>query len=293
MQKIAIFGRNIKESSLPGIKKFFKSIVLFPFEIYVYKPFAESLINNKIALSSQYHTFTNHNQLSNDFKVFYSLGGDGTFLESVQYVRDKEIPIAGINAGRLGFLANISQDEICESFKNILEENYSIERRSLLKFHCEDNPFCEFSYAFNEVTVQKHDSSLITIDTYIDGILLNKYWADGLIISTPSGSTAYSLSTGGPIVEPECRNIIISPIASHNLTVRPIVIPDYKKIELKITSRSDKFLVTIDSRSFVFGIQKKIKIELADFNIKIIKLPNHTYYDTIRKKLMWGVDIRN
>lgn len=291
--KIAVFGRKFDPCFGSVLKLFIEKLNKHGAEIHIYKPFNEFLLNNNDLELSENCLFDKPDQITPDFNFFFSLGGDGTFLESVTYVRNKGIPIIGINTGRLGFLANIAQEEITSSIDNLINGNFTIEERSLIQFDSVDNPFSDFPFALNEITVQKKDASLITIDAFVDGQELNKYWADGLITSTPTGSTAYSLGTGGPIVAPDCKALIISPIASHNLTVRPIVITDDREIKLKINSRSGKFIVTLDSRTKEFKSGTEICLKLANYKVKIARLPNHTFFSTIRKKLMWGADIRN
>lgn len=291
--KVAIFGRRIDPAYKEGIDIFFSSIKKYHLNLYLHEKFVEHLAGMGVALSFEYNLFSQAQDITSDFKLFFSLGGDGTLLESIRYVQDKGIPIAGINTGRLGFLANISQDEIEESVSMLVEGKYGIDSRTLLSFHCENNPFFAFPYALNEITIQKHDTSLISIETTIDGEEVNRYWADGLILSTPTGSTAYSLSTGGPIVSPDVKAIIIAPIASHNLSVRPLIIPHHQTIGLRASSRSGKYLVTLDSQSKVFDCDYLLEVRLAPFEIALACLPNHSFFQTIRKKLMWGVDIRN
>lgn len=239
--------------------------------------------------------FSQHSDLDKNVDYFFSIGGDGTFLDAVTLVQDSGVPIVGVNSGRLGFMADIARDEIPAAISNILEGNYSIEERTLLKVQTESNGlFKDFNYGLNEFTVHKKDSaSMITIHTYIDGEYLNSYWADGLIISTPTGSTAYSLSVGGPILIPNTQNFVISPISPHNLTVRPIVVPNYQEITLKVEGRSDSYLASLDSRSVSFEALNELKISKADFKIKVLKLKSHSFYSTLRNKLMWGVDKRN
>ncbi|WP_372644489.1 NAD kinase, partial [Ancylomarina sp.] len=217
------------------------------------------------------------------------------FLDAVTVVQDSGIPIVGVNSGRLGFMADIAREEIPAAISDIFEGNYSIEERTLLKVQTKDNGlFKDFNYALNEFTVHKKDSaSMITIHTYIDGEYLNSYWADGLIIATPTGSTAYSLSVGGPILIPNTQNFVISPISPHNLTVRPIVLPNHQEITLKVEGRSDSYLASLDSRSVSFEALNELKISKADFKIKVLKLKTHSFYSTLRNKLMWGVDKRN
>jgi NAD+ kinase len=292
--KIAVFGRKFEKSlEETGLFVFFDKLCQYNAEIYIHRPFLEFLKKNSSLKLNNYLSFESYREITKDFDFFFSLGGDGTFLEAVRYVRNTGIPMVGINIGRLGFLANIAQEEIGPSLENIFSGSYSIEQRSLIEFNAEQNIFGEFPFGLNEITVQKLNNSLITIETAINGNYLNTYWTDGLIISTPTGSTAYSMSVGGPILSPECRSFVISPIASHNLSVRPIIISDDVEIILKVHSRSGKVLATIDSKSGEFLSGTEIRLKLAGFKIKMVQLPNHTFYGTIRKKLMLGVDIRN
>ena len=217
-------------------------------------PFYDFIVNDLGFTPNVTEFFSEHSDLDKETDYFFSIGGDGTFLDAVTLVQDSGIPIVGVNSGRLGFMADIAQDEIPTAIANILEGNFSIEERTLLKVQTGDNGlFKDFNYALNEFTVHKKDSaSMITIHTYIDGEYLNSYWADGLIIATPTGSTAYSLSVGGPILIPNTQNFVISPISPHNLTVRPIVVPNQQEITLKVEGRSDSYLASLDSRSVSF-----------------------------------------
>ena len=291
--KIAIFGRNLEEEYREDISLFFKIITSQQCNVYIFKPFFDYLKTIPDLDLVGFKEFVDHEEIKSDFNFFFSIGGDGTFLESVRYVRNSGVPIIGINTGRLGFLANIGLSEIDDSLKALFSGEYQLENRSLIEFKTNENPFTGFSYALNEITVQKHDTSLITIESSISGHEINTYWADGLIISTPTGSTAYSMSTGGPIVSPDCNVLIISPIASHNLTVRPLVITDKQEIDLKVYSRSGTFMATIDSQSHIFSSGASIHLKLAPFQVQIVRLNHHTFFKTIRKKLMWGADIRN
>jgi NAD+ kinase len=291
--KIAVFGRKFDKNFEAGLQIFFDKICRQNAEIHIYEPFLRFLETIPSFNICTPELFNNHTQITADFDFLFSLGGDGTFLEAVRYVRDSNIPIIGINTGKLGFLANIAQEEIEKSMDDIFTHNYSIEERSLIAFDAPSNPFTDFPIGLNEITIQKRDNTLITIDIEINGDFLNTYRTDGLIFSTPTGSTAYSMSAGGPILAPDCNAIIISPIASHNLTVRPIVITDIHKLKIKVQSRSKNFLVTIDSSSHELPTGEPIIIKMADFKIRMARLPNHTFYNTIRKKLMWGADIRN
>jgi len=223
-----------------------------------------------------------------------SIGGDGTFLNTAARIGRKQIPVLGINTGRLGFLADVSSEEIIPSLDAILANHYSIEERTLLLVETSDGTIFEYPYALNEVSVLKQDSSsMMGINASVNGELVHTYQADGLIVSTPTGSTAYSMSVGGPLVVPQAQNIILSPVASHSLNVRPLIIPDSWTIELEIHSRSQNYLVALDGRSIVLEHTTRLRISKADYTVKIIKQFNHTFFDTLKNKLMWGVDKRN
>ncbi|MDR0961611.1 MAG: NAD kinase [Mediterranea sp.] len=231
----------------------------------------------------------------NDFDadMVISIGGDGTFLKSAARVGRKEIPILGVNTGRLGFLADISPDELEETIDEIYNNHYSVEARSVLQLQCDNEELMRAPYALNEIAVLKRDSSsMISIRTFINGKYLTTYQADGLIIATPTGSTAYSLSVGGPIVVPHSQTISITPVAPHSLNVRPIVICDDWNITLEVESRSHNFLVAVDGGSVSCDEGIRLHIARADYTIKVVKRFNHTFFDTLRDKLMWGADIR-
>jgi len=293
--KVAIFGRLFNESFTDSMKLMFDILNNRKVDILIYKPFYDFLkldVNYSPKVSG---FFTNYDDLDKNTDFVFTIGGDGTFLEAVTIVRDSNIPIVGINCGRLGFLADISQDEIPKALDDIFSNSYTIEKRSLLKVESSDKKlFGDFNYALNEFTVHKKDSaSMITVHTYLDEEYLNSYWADGLIISSPTGSTAYSLSVGGPILIPETQNFVISPISPHNLTVRPIVVSNNQVISLKVEGRSDSYLASLDSRSVFFKSEDTLKIQRSDFTIKVVKLEGHSFFGTLRNKLMWGVDRRN
>jgi len=223
-----------------------------------------------------------------------SIGGDGTFLNTAAHIGEKQIPILGINTGNLGFLADVPSDEILQAIDAVLAGNYLVEERALLAVKTSDGSTFEYPYALNEVSIQKQDSSsMISINATVNGELVHTYRADGLIISTPTGSTAYSMSVGGPLVAPQSQNFILSPVASHSLNVRPLIIPDSWSIELEVISRNHNFLVAIDGRSKVLAQSTKLTISKADFKVKVVKQINHTFFDTLKNKLMWGVDKRN
>ena len=223
-----------------------------------------------------------------------SIGGDGTFLNTAARIGRKQIPILGINTGRLGFLADVSAEEILPALEALLTKKYSIQERSLLFVETSDGTTFEYPYALNEVSVLKQDSSsMLSITASVNGERVHTYQADGLLVATPTGSTAYSMSVGGPLVVPESENFILSPIASHSLNVRPLIVPDTWIIELEVNSRSLCYLVALDGRSKVLDLKTKLHISKADFTIKVIKQLNHTFFDTLKNKLMWGVDKRN
>jgi NAD+ kinase len=223
-----------------------------------------------------------------------SVGGDGTFLKSVDYVRDSEIPVLGINTGRLGFLANVAKDQIQEALSLIKAKKYIFQKRSLLSVHVNDGTGAQDFFAMNELALHKKDtSSMITVKVSLDGNFLNSYWSDGLIVSTPTGSTAYNLSCGGPIVTPGCQVHIVTPIAPHNLNVRPMVIPDHMPITLNVEGRGRSYLMSIDGKSRSIKQGQEIVINKAAFMINVIKFENNNFLDTIRNKMLWGIDKRN
>jgi NAD+ kinase len=291
--KIVIYGKTFGEDFYASSRGLFDKLHKAGVEFHLFQPFHDFL---KVEVSQDPGAdglFTRYEELPDDIDFFFSIGGDGTFLETITFVRDSRIPIVGINSGRLGFLANISKEELPESLDDIFAGKYSLEERTLLEFQSPGKPFGDFNYAMNEVTIQKIDATMITIHTFVNDELLNAYWADGLIISTPTGSTAYSMSVGGPIVIPDSHNFIISPIAPHNLTVRPVVIPDKNELRLKVNGRTMKFLATLDFRSTELDSSTEIVVKRAGFKISVLKLANHNYYSTLRSKLMWGADKRN
>ena len=291
--KIAIFGKKFDENFNANLDSLFNKLCNYNAEIFIYEPFYKYLCSAKNFNICSVKLYNNPEEITSDFNFVISLGGDGTFLEAVQYIRNTGVPVIGINTGRLGFLANIAAEEIDTSLDSLLTGNYELEKRSLIEFISNSNPFSDFPFGLNEITVQKRDTSLITIEVYINTNYLSTYWTDGLIISTPTGSTAYSMSVGGPILAPDCKAFIISPIASHNLTVRPIVITDDLEIKLKIEARAKYFMATIDSYSHELKTGTEISLKLAPFTINMVKLKDHNIYKTIRKKLMWGADVRN
>lgn len=233
--------------------------------------------------------------VNDDFSadMAFSIGGDGTFLSAAAKVGNKNIPILGINSGRLGFLADVALDDLFVTLEDVLNQNFTVEERTLLYLETTDGTRLETPYALNDIGVQKQDSaSMIIVEAKANGELINTYQADGLIVSTPTGSTAYSMSVGGPIVVPQAASFVISPVASHSLNVRPLIVPDTWMIELKVESRTNNYLVSIDGRSKVLNQNTKLHIKKADYSIKIVKPKNHTFFNTLRNKLLWGADKR-
>ena len=261
-------------------------------KILLYKPLKNYLFTSRL---DHWHTFVGYDDIDSNIRLLISLGGDGTFLDSINIVRDRGIPVMGINTGNLGFLSNIAKSISTKFVESLVEKlltgDLPIEERTLLHATINDKPAVDFPYALNDVVIHKNTSGLITIHTWSNDDLLNSYWADGLIVATPTGSSAYSLSVGGPIVAPESQNFIISPIAAHNLNVRPLVIPDNVTLKLKPESRNKgTFKLSLDSRTVEYTSGTTIQIKRADFKIKIVK--TSSFYTTLRKKLMWGVDKR-
>jgi len=291
--KAAIYGRTFNDNYLPFIQKFFNRLKEFEVEMFVHESFLEYL-KGKDVINSDTIPFTSHKEIQSKVDFLFSIGGDGTFLDATRFVMDSDIPMIGINTGRLGFLSNISIDEIDEAIDEIKNGRFTLDNRTLLKIETPDHVFGEKNFALNEMTVHKQDtSSMIIIRAYINGEFLNSYWADGLIIATPTGSTAYSLSCGGPIILPGSGNFVITPVAPHNLNVRPIVVPDNSVITLKMEGRGDHFLVSLDSRSETIDSAVELTISRNSFNINLLQLQSYNYSSTIRNKLNWGLDSRN
>jgi NAD+ kinase len=291
--KVAIYGRAFDESFLSYIREIFDNLNYYGFEVIIYREFLSFLSGQHQYNPSVNDTFTGYKDMHKDIDFVISIGGDGTFLDTVSLVRETNIPVIGINSGKLGFLANIGVEDVSEAIENLYNGKYKVEQRTLLYMTSEETIFPDFSCALNDMTIQKEDSQMITVNVYLNGTYLNTYWADGLIIATPTGSTAYSLSVGGPIVLPDNQNFIISPISPHNLSVRPIVVSDESEILLKPEGRCSKYLISMDHHSKVIDKSMNIRIRKADFFMKVLQLDNTDFYTTLRNKLMWGIDKRN
>jgi len=292
--KVAVFGTTVSESFVPVLHEFFGFLKSNLIEVQLFKPFFSFLVDDldsKPYYTSFFHSFED---FDNKCQFIFSVGGDGTFLHSVLNIRNFDIPVVGVNSGRLGFLADISEDQVHHALTQIFNGNYSLIERSMLEVEFSGKENMDFNFALNEMTVLKTDtSSMINIYAYLDKELLNTYWADGLIIATPTGSTAYSLSVGGPILTPDSENFVITPLAPHNLTVRPLVVPDNYEIKLKVEGRGTHFLTSVDFRSVTVDLSTIIKVKKASFKLKTLQLPDQTFFSTLRNKLMWGIDKRN
>lgn len=291
--KIAIYGRDFNNNVLPFVQQVFDTLVANQIEITVYQKFFD-FVKNKLILPQNIATFTGHKELLSKADILLSLGGDGTLLDTISFVRDSQIPVIGINFGRLGFLASINKAEINDAIKALVDGQYSIDKRSLLSIESKTGLFGDENFALNDITIHRRDdSAMMIIHAYMNGEFVNSYWADGLIIATPTGSTAYSLSCGGPIILPSAQNFVITPVAPHNLNVRPIIVPDDVELSFEVEARSTKFLLTCDSRTETVDRSVKISISKAKFNINLIRLNNETFLTTLRNKLLWGIDTRN
>ena len=290
---IAIFGSPYPEHFSKYIQHLIKKLESEHIKLIIEDEFSLFLATN-IRFNKPFATFNSYETLKNKADFLFSIGGDGTLLKAVTYVRDSDISILGINTGRLGFISSVSAGQIDDSITDILKGNYKINERTLLELSTKKNLFKDSNFALNEVAVSKKDtSSMIRIDAYVDDEFLNTYWADGLVVSTPTGSTGYSLSCGGPIIMPGTNNIIITPNAPHNLNVRPIVIDDNSVIKLKVEDRDQLAMVSLDSRSRAFDSDTELTIQKAKFKTKLIQPQNNSFTSTIRNKLMWGLDKRS
>lgn len=292
--KIGVYGRKFNNTVLPYVQQLFDCLVAWDVEVVIYKDFYDFL-KDKLFLPKQFSAFEANQDLAGQLDVMISLGGDGTMLDTVTLVKDSGIPMIGINFGRLGFLASINKDGIKIAIDNLVQRKFTLDVRRLIEV--KSNPsglFGNLNFALNDFTILKRDTSaMILIHCYLNGEFLNSYWADGLIIATPTGSTAYSLSCGGPIVFPQSGNFLITPISPHNLNVRPIIISDENILTFEIEGRSSKYLASCDSRTEVIDANVKIDIRRAKFDINLVRLDNETYLSTLRNKLLWGIDTRN
>lgn len=290
--RIAVHGKEFNRLSAPIIEGIFDILLHHKIDFIISSDF-KSHLKGTAFKRFNFRTFDPGNPLKK-VDVFVSIGGDGTLLESVTYIGSTEIPVLGINTGRLGFLATTSKDDARNALVKVIEGAYSLDRRSVLKLETNKPVFGKLNFGLNDFSLVKKDSSsMITIHTYIDGEFLNSYWADGIIVSTPTGSTGYSLSCGGPLIFPRSGNFVITPVSPHNLTVRPIVVSDSSEITFQVEGRSKKFLVSLDSRIASVDATILLKVTKGDFKVNLIQLEGQHYFKTLRQKLNWGLDARN
>lgn len=293
--KFAIYAQTYKPSYKQIVEKLVRSIRANHGEILFEKPFYEMLKENEV-LDYDYETFEDYNDLDETTHFFVSIGGDGTMLRAANFVKNKNSPLIGVNAGRLGFLANVQENAIEFLIPLLFSNQYTLSRRTLLQLNKPSVEHTNFkvNFALNEITVaRKNTTSMITVDTYIDDEFLATYWADGLIISTPTGSTGYNLSCGGPIIAPSSNCLVITPIAPHNLTTRPLIVSDRSKIRMKIQSRENEFLLSMDSDATTLSTDDEIEISISNHTVNLVEFPSVTFLKTLRNKLLWGEDKRN
>lgn len=290
--KIAIHGRDTRSASTAFIEKLIEHLCGRDVSVIVSDKLMDHLPKRdtkKFKLKS-----FSHKEILSKVDFFISVGGDGTLLESVTYVGKSGVPILGINTGRMGFLATTHRNDVNQAIDDLLEGNFDIDERSLLRLYTDKDLFDNLPFALNDLTIMKKDSSsMITVHVHVDGELLNSYWADGIVVATPTGSTGYSLSCGGPLVYPKSDSFVITPVSPHNLTARPIVISDTAEITFSIEGRSQKFLLSLDSRYETVDAKVQLKVKKEKFKIKLVLLPGYHYFKTLRQKLNWGLDVRN
>jgi NAD+ kinase len=290
--KIAIHGRNFPESARPYIQSMFEELAKRQATVIISQDYRDFLDNAAVTHYSQ-ETY-NLDEGVSDADFIFSLGGDGTLLDAVTHVGAHQIPIIGINIGRLGFLATVAPASVRLMIDALFNEQYSIDERTLVSVRSSQDIFGKLPFGLNDFTITRtQTSSMITVHSYLDGEFLNSYWADGLIISTPSGSTGYSLSCGGPVLLPQTNNFIITPISPHNLNVRPMIVMDSCQLSFEVESRSGNFLAALDSRSFTVDTSVRISVQKESFKARLVKLNDDNFLNTLRSKLNWGWDIRN
>ncbi len=299
--KVAIYGHlyNSKlhaghkanaEATLEALHTLLRKLQKAGVEVYLYKPLLDQLGKKPLVKN----VFNSYKDIKGKVKFLFSIGGDGTFLETVTLVRDSGIPVVGINTGRLGFLSSISKDEIEQAVDLLMKGKYVLDKRALLELDIKGRYFSECRYALNEIAVQKTaSSSMVTVHASLNGKFLNSYWADGLIVATPTGSTAYSLSCGGPIVMPDSDNFVITPIAPHNLNIRPVIISSNDTVTLEVEGRSPNFLLSLDSRFENIPSPVKLSIKKAGFHFSLVSFEKQDFLIKLRSKLNWGLDKRN
>ena len=291
--KVGIYGKNFDTPFDESIKGLLAALHSRGHEVIYFKKIKKLLEERRLLPDTQVPSFSSHTEVA-DCDLFISVGGDGTLLDTLQYIRDREIPVLGINTGRLGFLSNIGTEEIDIAIEALENEDFVVDERIVIEVKGEAVKSVDFPFALNEVTVhKKDDASMVTVHAHMNDRFINTYWADGLIVATPTGSTAYSLSCGGPIVMPGSKNFILTPIAPHNLNVRPLVVPNNHSIILTAEGRADEYLLTLDSYSYPLKQGEKIELSTASFVMRLLNLREQHFFQTIRKKMLWGIDRRN
>lgn len=294
--KVGVYGQFYHEGSDVCVEHLLEQLQKRGAEIFIESAYLKILNKHNIEVAQPVNEFSRYDDLDDSFDFFFSVGGDGTILRTILLIRDHNIPVVGINTGRLGFLATLQKEDIKAAIEELFKGRYSVVKRSLLEINTKPaiDELSELNFALNEIAVsRKNTTSMITVATYIDDEYLTSYWADGLIISTPTGSTGYSLSCGGPVITPDTDAFIFTPIAPHNLNARPLVIPDNKKIRLEISGRENTYLVSLDSRIATVDNKTEIIIKKAPFHINMVELASESFLKTLRKKLLWGEDKRN
>ena len=291
--RIAIYSRGIENNKIEDIELLLSLLLKHGIEPVFYQDFFNQFYS-AVDLEGSYSTFNSSDDMINNIDCLISLGGDGTLLDTVSLVKDTGIPVLGINYGRLGFLANIGRDEINAAVEALAERKYVLDKRTLLHLDANIPLFGDVPYAMNEFTLHKSDTSpMIKIHTYLNGEFLNTYWADGLIVSTPTGSTGYSLSCNGPVVFPDSASLVITPVSPHNLNVRPIVVPDNNVVSFEVEGRTDNFICSMDSRRELVPKEVQLAVKKEDFGINLIRINENNFLQTLRNKLSWGLDKRN
>jgi len=292
--QVVVYGKQYKEKDLPYIQTVFDALHREGFNTYIYTPYLQDIIHH-VKFAGPYAAFDDYR----DFQVHridyvIVLGGDGTMLNAVTLVRDSNVAMLGINLGRMGFLNNIEKSYIDQAFDKLKRGMFQIDERSTLYLESTPSLFGDIPFALNDCTILKRDtSSMITVHTFVNGDFLNSYWADGIVLATPTGSTGYSLSCGGPVITPDSANFVLTPVAPHNLNVRPIVLSDTSVVSFEIEGRAENFICTLDSRFELIGSTHQLAVRKNDFTIKLVQLQDETFLKTIREKLAWGKDIRN
>lgn len=291
--RIAVYGRPFNDTAvLPFIQKVFDTLSQHEVEIYVHKQLNDYL-QGKINTVT-YQVLQPDDQIKDFIDLFITLGGDGTLLDMVAVIRDSGVPVIGINFGRLGFLASVNKSDIAAAIHAVVTRQFTLDKRGLLTIESESEVFKNCNFALNDITIHKRDdSAMITMRMFLDGEFLNSYWGDGLIISTATGSTAYSLSCGGPIIMPQSNSVVVTPVSPHNLNVRPIIFPDTCNLSFEVECRSNNYLLSCDSRTAVIEKTMKFHVQKANFQLNLIRLSNESYLSTLRNKLLWGLDARN